>query len=96
MFAPSYGDRPDNRKYLDEDTKRPDALAATQADSQGPHEATIRAGEERILTWTPKLAAGQYTVRARLIYDLNRYNDPQLTGDQTEIYRASLAVDIKA
>ena len=95
MFAPSYGDRPDDHKYLDEDTKRPDARAASQADSQGPHEAPIRAGEERILTWTPKLAAGQYTVRARLIYDLNRYNDPQFTGDQTEIYRAALAIDIK-
>jgi len=95
MFAPSYGDRPDDRKYLDEDAKRPDAVAARQADSQGPHEAPVRAGEERILTWTPQLAAGQYTVRARLIYDLNRYNDPQFTGDQTEIYRAALAIEIK-
>jgi len=34
-------------------------------------------------------------VRARLIYDLNRYNDPQFTGDQTEIYQAALAIDIK-
>src|SRR5215471_10814338 len=42
MFAPWYGDRPDDRKYLDEDTKRPDALAARQADSQGPHEAPVR------------------------------------------------------
>jgi hypothetical protein len=95
MFAPSYGDRPDDRKYLDEDAKRPDAAAARQADAQGPHEAPVRAGEERILTWTPTLAAGQYTVRARLMYDLNRYNDPQFTGDQTEIYRASLAIDVK-
>jgi len=95
MFAASYGDHPDDRKYLDEDAKRPDAVAASHADSQGPHEAPVRAGEERILVWTPTLAAGQYTVRARLIYDLNRYNDPQFTGDQTEIYRASLDIDIK-
>ncbi len=94
MFAPWYGDRPDDRKFLEEDKKRPDAMAASQADAQGPHEAPIRAGEERILSWTPKLSPGAYTVRARLIYDLNRYNDPTFTGDQTEIYRASLAIKL--
>jgi hypothetical protein len=94
MFAPWYGDRPDDRRFLEEDKKRPDAVSASQADAQGPHEAPVRAGEERILSWTPKLPAGSYTVTARLIYDLNRYNDPKFTGDQTEIYRASLAITV--
>jgi len=95
MFAPSYGDRPDDRKFLDEDKKRPDAIAATQADAQGPHEAPIRAGEERIVSWTPTVPPGGYTVRARLIYDLNRYNDPHYTGDQTEIYQTSLTMKVE-
>lgn len=94
MFAPWFQNRPDDRKYLEADTTAPDPLAAAQADAQGPHETSIRAGEERILRWTPTLPAGDYTVRARLIYDLNRYNDPSFTGDQTEIYQASLAVKI--
>ena len=94
MFAPSFQNRPDDRKYLEEDRKGPDALAAMQADAQGPHEAPIRAGEERVLSWTPKLGRGEYTVRARLIYDLNRYNDPKYTGDQTEIYQAALGIKI--
>jgi len=96
MFAPSYGNRPDDRAFLAEDQKRPDAVAAVQADAQGPHEAPIRAGEERVLSWTPALRTGAYTVRARLIYDLNRYNDPRFTGDQTEIYRSSLSIKIAA
>jgi hypothetical protein len=50
MFAPWYGDRPDDRAFLEEDKRRPDAVAALQADEQGPHEAPIRAGEERILS----------------------------------------------
>ncbi len=94
MFAPWFQNRPDDRKYVEEEKKGPDALAAMQADAQGPHEAPIRAGEERIISWTPKLGVGDYTVRARLIYDLNRYNDPKHTGDQTEIYQASLAIKI--
>jgi nitrate/TMAO reductase-like tetraheme cytochrome c subunit len=95
MFAPSYGNRPDDRLYLEEDKKRPDAIAASQADAQGPHEAIIRAGEERILSWTPQLKAGDYTVKARLVYDLNRYNDRAFTEDQTEINSAALAVEVK-
>ena len=58
MFAPWYGDRPDDRAFLAEDTQRPDAVAARQADAQGPHEAPIRAGEERILSWVPALLPG--------------------------------------
>ena len=94
MFAPWYGNRPDDRAYLEEDKKRPDAVAAMQADTQGPHEAPIRAGEERVLSWAPTLRPGTYTIRARLIYDLNRYNDRTFTGDQTEIYQSSLSIKI--
>lgn len=96
MFAPWYGDRPDDRAFLEEDKKRQDAVAAMQADAQGPHEAPIRAGEERVLTWVPKLKAGKYTVRAKLIYDLNRYNDRTFVEDLTEIYRASLSIKVNA
>lgn len=53
MFAPWYGDRPDDRAFLEADKTRPDAVAATQADAQGPHEPPVRAGEERILAWGP-------------------------------------------
>lgn len=95
MFAPWYGDRPDDRAFLEEDKKRPDAFQAMQADAQGPHEATVRAGEERVLAWVPKLKAGSYTIEATLIYDLNRYNERSFTGDQTEIYRTSLSVNVK-
>jgi hypothetical protein len=95
MFAPWYGERPDDRAFVAEDAQRPDAAAAMQADAQGPHEAPIRAGEERVLAWVPQLLPGQYTVRARLIYDVNRYNDRTFTEDQTEMYRASLAITVR-
>ena len=95
MFAPWYGPRPDDRKFLEEDKKRPDAVAAMQADAQGPHETVIRAGEERVLPWTPELKPGDYTVKARLIYDLNRYNDRSFTEDQTEINSTPLAIKVK-
>jgi nitrate/TMAO reductase-like tetraheme cytochrome c subunit len=95
MFAPWYGPRPDDRKYLEEDKKRPDVIAATQADAQGLHEPIIRAGEERILPWQPKLKPGEYTVKARLTYDLNRYNPRSFTADQTEINRSVLTVGVK-
>lgn len=95
MFAPWYGNRPDDRAFMAEDRERPDALPAMQADAQGPHEPPIRAGEERVLSWVPELAPGRYTVRSSLVYDLNRYNDPALPDDQTEIYRSSLSIDIR-
>ncbi len=95
MFAPWYGDRPDDRAFLEEDKKRPDAFQAMQADAQGPHEAPVRAGEERVLAWVPKLKAGSYTIEATLIYDLNRYNERSFTGDQTEIDRTSLSFNVK-
>lgn len=94
MFAPWYGPRPDDRKFLEEDKKRPDAIAAMQADAQGPHEMSIRAGEERILPWTPRLKPGEYTVKARLIYDLNRYNARSFTGDQTETNSSTLIITV--
>ena len=95
MFAPWYGPRPDDKKFLEEDKKRPDAIAAMQADAQGPHEKSIRAGEERVLPWSPELKSGEYTVRARLVYDLNRYNDRSFTDDQTEINSSVLAIKVK-
>jgi len=96
LFAPFYGKRPDDRKFLEEDKKLPDAKSQIQADAQGPHEAIIRAGEERILAWTPDLKAGSYTVRAKLIYDLNRYNDPAFTEDQTSLTSTSLPLQVGA
>ncbi|HHT9110736.1 MAG TPA: hypothetical protein ACFYDZ_06190 [Candidatus Brocadiaceae bacterium] len=95
MFAPWYGDRPDDQAYLEEDEHRPDAEAATQADFQGPHESPVRAGEERILSWTPSLKKGNYTVRASLMYDLNRYNKQSFMDDQTAIFIASLSLKIE-
>lgn len=96
MFAPWYGPRPDDKKFLEEDKKRPDAVSAIQADAQGPHESIIRAGEERILLWNPELKPGEYAVKARLIYDLNRYNDRSFTEDQTEINSATLNIKVKS
>lgn len=95
MFAPWYGDRPDDKAFLEEDKKRPDAISAGMADAQGPHETIVRAGEERVLSWDPKLKPGEYEVRANLVYDLNRYNDPNFEGDQTMIFRKSLPLSVK-
>ncbi len=95
MFAPWYNPRPDDRKYLEEDRKRPDAKAALQADAQGPHEPILRAGEERVLSWSPTLKPGEYTTQARLVYDLNRYNDKNLKDDQTVFNTASLSVIVR-
>lgn len=94
LFAPWYGNRPDDRAFVDEDRRRPDSVAATQADLQGPHESILRAGENRILFWSPTLKPGSYSLRARLIYDLNRYNDWTLSQDQTETVNVSLAFQI--
>lgn len=95
MFAPWYGPRPDDKKFLEEDKKRPDAVAAMQADAQGPHEDSVRAGEERVLPWNPTLKPGKYTLKARLVYDLNRYNDRSFKDDQSEINMATLAFQVK-
>lgn len=90
LFAPWYGNRPDDRAFLGEDEDRPDAMAVMQADAQGPHEAPVRAGEERVLSWPVDVPAGSYTVHARLTYDLNRYNERSFVEDQTEIGRGEL------
>ncbi|MBT0654643.1 CxxxxCH/CxxCH domain-containing protein [Geomobilimonas luticola] len=94
LFAPWYSARPDDRKYLEDDRQRPDAKAAMQADAQGPHEQIIRAGEERVLSWSPKLRPGSYSIQARLVYDLNRYNDRKITNDQTLISTTTLNVSV--
>jgi hypothetical protein len=94
MFAPWYGVRPDDRKYLEEDRQRPDAKAAMQADAQGPHEQIIRAGEERVLSWSPNLKPGDYAIQSRLVYDLNRYNDRKFKDDQTLFNTTTLKVQV--
>jgi len=55
----------------------------------------IRAEEERVLLWTPELKTGNYTVRASLVYDLNRYNERAFTDDQTALSSISLAVKVE-
>lgn len=66
-----------------------------QADTRGPHEASIRAGEERVLLWTPELKTGNYTVRTSLAYDRNRHNELAFTEDQTTLSSISLAVKVE-
>jgi hypothetical protein len=95
MFAPWYGGRPDDRKFLEEDKQRPDAKAAGQADAHGPHESIIQAGEERVLIWSPPLKPGSYTIHSRLVYDLNRYNDRKLLNDQTLFNSTTLTVTVR-
>lgn len=94
MFAPWMLGRPDDKAFLEEDRKGPDPIATSQADAQGPHETVIRAGEQRVLAWTPEIAKGGYTVRARLIYDLNRYNDRAFKLDQNELTKTTLEIAV--
>lgn len=96
MFAPWMLARPDDKKFVAEDLKGKDPIATSQADAQGPHETIIRAGEDRVLQWQPKLAPGAYTMRAVLTYDLNRYNDRAFKDDQYEIGNITLPVKINA
>jgi hypothetical protein len=95
MFAPNFADRPDDKAFVEADKNGPEPVAATQADAQGTHEAPVRAGEDRVLTWATQLRPGTYTVEAKLIYDLNRYNDRGFTDDQTEMGRASVSVTVR-
>jgi len=85
MFAPYYAGRPDDRQFLDADRELPDSISAIQADSQGPHEAPIRAGEERVLSWKPEVRAGKHKLHVTLVYDINRYNPVEQSGDQTAL-----------
>ena len=94
MFAPWVLGRPEDKKYVEEDLKGEDPIATSQADAQGPHETVIRAGEDRVLGWSPTVPAGQYTVRATLTYDLNRYNDRAFKADQYEIGKATLPIKV--
>lgn len=55
----------------------------------------LDSGEDRILGWTPELKPGGYTVQAKLVHDLNRYNDRSFLEDQTGTNRASLLVKVK-
>lgn len=94
MFAPWMLGRPDDKKFVEEDLKGEDPIATSQADAQGPHETIIRAGEDRVLDWSPTVPAGQYTMHATLTYDLNRYNDRAFKADQYEIGKASLPIEL--
>jgi hypothetical protein len=95
MFAPWYAGRPDDKAFLEADKKAEHPFAARQADEQGPHETIIRAGEQRVLAWTPEVRApGRYTVRARLVYDLNRYNDRAFQEDQFDMAQGALEFTI--
>jgi hypothetical protein len=92
MFAPWYAGRPDDKAFLEADKNAEHPFAARQADEQGPHETIIRAGEQRVLNWSPGLPPGRYTVQARLIYDLNRYNDREFKEDQLDMAQGTLEV----
>jgi len=97
LFAPWFSNRPDDRTFITEDQTLPfpdPQVAQTQADVQGPHETPVRAGEDRVLTWTPALPMGSFTVRVVLTYDLNRYNDRSFTQDQTELARSSISIQV--
>ena len=95
LFAPWYGDRPDDKAFMEEDKKREDAFLVMQADAQGPHEAPIRAGMDRTLLWTPNLPPGSYMVDATLVFDLNRFNDPDEKDDQTVMNTVTLQFTVK-
>lgn len=94
LFAPWYGDRPDDRASVQDDPPGPERAAAGRAHLQGPHEPILRAGETRTLPWSPALVPGSYTLRARLIYDLNRYNDWSISQERAEIVNVTLPFQI--
>jgi hypothetical protein len=96
LFAPNYGTRPDDNAFLAADKKLSgyDAIARTQADTQGLHEPSIRAGEERRLKWEPALLAGEYTVSARLSYAIDRFKAAPAC-DRAEIGSATLLITAK-
>ncbi|GFO55366.1 hypothetical protein GMSM_23730 [Geomonas sp. Red276] len=94
MFAPSYGDRPDDKAFVEEDKKHSNDAAA-RADAQGPHESSLRAGEERVLSWEPALPPGDYTVKAELLYTIDRFQEKPLKEGESEITSATLAITTK-
>jgi len=94
MFALNHSDRPDDKAFLEEDKKLPvgEAAAQARADAQGPHEAAIRAGEERVLPWEPALEPGEYIVTAKLYYTIDRFNNNPVNDSNAEIGRATLII----
>lgn len=90
MFAPWYGSQPDDPALT---TTNPGA--SRPGSEEMAREQIIRAGEERVLEWAPRLPAGRYTVTSRLVYDLNRYNSPKDLSDQTRVGETSLKVVIR-
>jgi hypothetical protein len=76
LFAPSFSARPDDKAFLEADMDLPEATAkgTMQADSQGPHESPLMAGESRVLKWNPKLDKGNYTVKTTILFDTDRFD----------------------
>ena len=66
--------RPDEKKFLEENKKLPEAIAARQTDAQGTSEDSSRAEEEQALPWVPTLKPGKYTLKTRRVFDLNCHN----------------------
>jgi hypothetical protein len=64
-------------------------------DVQGPHESPIRAGEERIVSWEPAVTPGEYTVKARLLYSLDRFQEKPVKEGESEITTATLDLTAK-
>lgn len=95
LFAPSVGDRPDDKKYLEEDRKMPNAASLLKADAQGPHEAPVQAGEDRVLQWKPELKQGEYQVKAQLSYSLDRYAKRHDPANETDTNSATLRITAK-
>jgi tRNA(His) 5'-end guanylyltransferase len=66
-----------------------DVLAEDRQETSGV-QATTRCSPARMIV----RAAGRYTVRARLVYDLNRYNDRAFQDDQFEMAQETLEFTI--
>lgn len=94
LFAPWYASRPDDKKHLESDKKLPNSKMAIMADSQGPHEAPIRAGEERVLTWKPELKPGTYTITSRIVSDANRFTAKKDLSTLSEIGTVSIKAEL--
>jgi len=94
LFAPSHGSRPDDKAFLEQDKAASDTAAA-QADAQGPHESSIRAGEERVLSCEPPLAPGEYAVKARLFYTVDRFAAKRLDDDRQELGSATMKLVVR-
>jgi hypothetical protein len=95
FFAPWYSSRPGTKLSWNRTKKLSILLRQGRRTSRDRMETIIRAGEQRVVAWTPEVrAAGRYTVRARLVYDLNRYNDRAFQDDQFEMAQETLEFTI--